>query len=128
MVIVSLQDQEHGCCCCCSVAVCINIVPEDILRHKIVLLRMTSDTRNLPTSIFFETSYLLTSTFSVTRSLPFAAEEVLDNQILCPSIFSSAKFCGQRPGKISKKKVHCHLTFPLNHCYQRHTLTQNVVV
>ena len=33
------------------------------------------------------------------------AEEVLGNKILCPSIFSAAKFCGQQLGKISKSKM-----------------------
>ena len=105
------QDWETGCCCSCSVAVCINILPMDILKNKILLSRMTLGTRNLPLSIFLETNNLLTSFFSATRSLPFAAGEVLDNKILCPSIFSAAKFCGQKPGKISKKRLTTILLF-----------------
>ena len=103
------QDREHGCCC--SVAVYINIVPEDIHGNKILLSRMTSVTRSLSLSIFSETSNLLPSTFSVTRSVLLVTEEVLVKKILCPSIFSTTKLCGQQPGKISKKRLTVMLDF-----------------
>ena len=72
---------------------------------------MTLGTRNLTPSIFSETSNFSMSTFSDTRSLPFAAKEVLDNKILCLSSFLAAKFCDWKPGKISKKRLTATLLF-----------------
>ena len=43
------------------------------------------------------------STFSNTRDLPLAAEKVLDNKILCPSIFSAAKI--ERKSKMAVKPL-----------------------
>ena len=64
-------------CCCLP-----NIVNEDILGHKILLLRTFSATSNFLPSIFSATSNLLPSTFVATNKIQLVAVKVLSNKQL----------------------------------------------
>ena len=93
-----------------AVAVCINIVPDNILRHKILLSRMTSDTRNLPPSIFEETNNLLMRTFS-TQDLYLCSPGSSKQQNFMSKHFLSSKMLWLETRKDFQKELTAILLF-----------------